>query len=287
MARIRTIKPEFFRHEDLQDLEIRNPGKCVMLVFAGLWGHCDKYGRFEWRPRQLKLDILPFLPYEMAETLSILKDAGMVRHYTVEGKEYGEITSFEKHQRITGKEAQEDEKYPSPDGETMVKQSGNNRETPEKLLGEQEGKGREEEKEGKGMDISLADEHFESAWAMYPKRPGASKADSKKAWATRIRAGVSIESLLNGVRRYADYCRQTGINPTYIKQPATFFGPGEHYLSDWTAPPLGNPSQNSVSNARAETVAILTGKAPPSLQTAPIVPLVTGNTFEGESRYVG
>lgn len=45
MARIRTIKPEFFRHEGLQDLEQANPGAYAMLVFAALWGHCDKHGR--------------------------------------------------------------------------------------------------------------------------------------------------------------------------------------------------------------------------------------------------
>jgi len=146
MARIRTIKPEFYRHETLQDLEIANPGKYPMLVFQGLWGHCDNKGRFEWRPRQLKLDILPFLPFDMAETLLILADSGMVRRYTVAGAEYGEIQSFEKHQRITGKEAVEGEKYPPNIRETPGKQSGNIREHPDV----QEGKGREGKEEGNG-----------------------------------------------------------------------------------------------------------------------------------------
>lgn len=43
----------------------------------------------------------------------------------------------------------------------------------------------------------------------------------------------------------------------------------------------------SVSQSRAETVAYLTGKTPQSLQAAPVVPLVTGNIFEGEVRNVG
>lgn len=101
MARIRTIKPEFFRHEALQDLEIANPGKYPMMVFEALWGHCDNKGRFEWKPRMLKLDILPFLPFNMAETLAILESAGMVRKYIVDGKEYGEVPTFEKHQRLS------------------------------------------------------------------------------------------------------------------------------------------------------------------------------------------
>lgn len=139
MARIRTIKPDFFRHEGLQDLEIANPGMYPMMVFEGLWGHCDSKGRFEWRPRQLKLDILPFLPFDMAETLLILEQSGMVNHYTIDGKEYGEISTFEKHQRLSGKELTEGEKFPPCNSEAIVKQQGSVREIPES----QEGKGRE------------------------------------------------------------------------------------------------------------------------------------------------
>lgn len=143
MSRIRTIKPEFFRHEGLQDIEAENPGSYAMMVFAGLWGHCDSKGRFEWKPRILKLDILPFLPFVMADTLDILERAGMVVRYTVDGKEYGEIPSFEKHQRITGKEAQDGEKHPKNNGESPGKHQGNIVEIPNV----QEGKGREKEKE--------------------------------------------------------------------------------------------------------------------------------------------
>lgn len=141
MARIRTVKPEFFRHESLQDLEAANPGKYVMLIYAGLWGHCDSKGRFEWRPRQLKLDILPFLTFSMDESLTLIERAGLINRYCVDGKTYGEIPTFEKHQRITGKEASEGEKFPANTGETIGKQSGNNRDIPES----QEGNGREEE----------------------------------------------------------------------------------------------------------------------------------------------
>lgn len=155
MARIRTIKPEFFRHEGLQDLEIAHPGKYPMMVFEGLLGHCDSKGRFEWKPRTLKLDILPFLPFDMAGTLEILVGAAMINRYTVDGKEYGEIPTFEKHQRLSGKELTEGEKYPDPQpieqeniGESQGKQRGSVGEIPES----QEGKGREEEGRRNGKD---------------------------------------------------------------------------------------------------------------------------------------
>ena len=129
MARIRTIKPDFFRHEGLQDLAAQH-GAHVMLVFAGLWGHCDRFGRFECKPRHLKLDILPFLEFDMADTIRILEAAGFVQTYEVGSKRYGFIFSFAEHQRFGGKEASEPARYPEPpvktegsNGEATVKQS--------------------------------------------------------------------------------------------------------------------------------------------------------------------
>jgi hypothetical protein len=114
MARIRSIKPEFFIDEDLQDMEAAHPGAYCMLVYAGLWGHCSKEGVFEYKPRVLKLSILPFLDFSMADTLALLEGAGFIRRFAVDGKEYAVIPSFEKHQRISGKEATFSPKFPSP-----------------------------------------------------------------------------------------------------------------------------------------------------------------------------
>lgn len=81
-----------------------------------------------------------------------------------------------------------------------------------------------------------SDSVFDEAWLLYPKRPGASKAESLKAWLARVNAGVDRTVMLEGVKRYADYCKAVIEDPSFIKQPATFFGPNEHYLSDWTLP---------------------------------------------------
>jgi hypothetical protein len=161
MARIRTVKPDFFRHEALQDLELANPGMYPMMVFQALWGHCDSKGRFEWKPRMLKLDILPFLPFDMAKTLEILESAGMIHRYEVGGKQYGLIETFEKHQRLTGKESTEGEKHPEPidfkqenEEEATGKHRGNTGEIPDA----QEGKGRE----GKGKESAPASPEADS-----------------------------------------------------------------------------------------------------------------------------
>ena len=153
MARIRSIKPSFFRHEGLQEIERDHPGCCAMLVFSALWGHCDKDGTFQWRPNQLKLDILPFLPFVMAETLQLLLDAGMIVQFESNGRTYGNIPTFSDHQRITGSEKTEDAAYPAP-----PKHLGN---TLDRSI-DQEGKGREEEREEEGKG-SAEPSHDDSA----------------------------------------------------------------------------------------------------------------------------
>jgi hypothetical protein len=138
MARIRAIKPDFFRDEHLQDLESAHPELHPMLVFAGLWTVADKDGHFEWLPRTLKLDILPFLDFDMSASLLLLREARRLSQYEVDDKTYGAVVNFKKHQRINGKEAQEPAKFPAPS-------TGSNGEAIEKHLRSQEGKGKEGE----------------------------------------------------------------------------------------------------------------------------------------------
>jgi hypothetical protein len=149
MARIRTFKPEFFRHDKLQELEVKHPGAYPMFVFEGLWSICDKQGVFVYKPRQIKLDILPFLPFDMSKTLDILVSSGFVIRFSADGDDYGYIPTFWKHQNITGTEAKNKPRYPSPpknaDG---IKEAGNRHEQgiDEDKQGDQE-REREREKE--------------------------------------------------------------------------------------------------------------------------------------------
>lgn len=184
MARIRSVKPEFFRHEKLQEL-----GPLSMLIFSGLWTQCDKAGRFAWKPRQLKLDILPFITFDMEVELTKLADHYFVIKYEAQGEFFGVIPTFGDHQRITGKEGQEPAKYPDPPaakpkksrklpkgeaghtGDTLGTQPGNGGDGQES----QEGKGnKEREEEGKGNgegavsplsgDPLFLNPAFRSAW---------------------------------------------------------------------------------------------------------------------------
>jgi hypothetical protein len=156
MARIRTVKPEFYRHEELQELEINMPGQYPMMVFSALWGHCDKHGVFEWKPRQLQLDIIPFVweatGKHLGSTLEALVKHRFIKTLTDGQKMYGFIPSFEDHQRINGKEKQAPSVFPKVEemqevdiGEATGKHLGSTREATETTGREGKGIGREQE----------------------------------------------------------------------------------------------------------------------------------------------
>lgn len=112
MARIRTVKPEFFRHEDLQALNEKH--RDIMLFFCGLWCQCDKAGRFRWRPNHIKLDVLPFTKYNAGTYLDVLQEAGFISKYSVDGEDYGLVCNFKKHQLIWGSETKSPLRLPEP-----------------------------------------------------------------------------------------------------------------------------------------------------------------------------
>ena len=150
--RIRTIKPEFYKDEDLAELP-----PLTRILFSGLWGLADGEGRLEYRPKFIKAEVLPYDDCDVSGMLESLDATGFIVIYEIEGRSYIEIPNFRKHQRISGREVQEKSTIPPPqnvkkrdrkrcgsNAEAIRKQSGSNAE-----VGiAQEGKG----KEGKGTE---------------------------------------------------------------------------------------------------------------------------------------
>lgn len=114
MARIRTIKPEFFRHSGLYDAE-KETGLPLRVAFAGLWTAADREGRFAWKPRQLKLDCLPYDEVDFSRVLDALATRGHLVKYRVNGVDYGCIPSWKVHQFINNREQQSEIPAPSED----------------------------------------------------------------------------------------------------------------------------------------------------------------------------
>lgn len=93
---------------------------------------------------------------------------------------------------------------------------------------------------------------FESAWNAYPPRAGSNKRTAFKAWSARIKAGATVVDMLAGVERYATYVLAERTEERFIKQPATFFGPDDHYALPWASKsaPAARQSVNDEAKRR-------------------------------------
>lgn len=114
MARIRSIKPSFFRNEELAELSF-----ATRLFFVGLWGEADREGRLEDRPRRLKAAIFPYdsdesLGMSIEQMIDELAARGFVQRYEVSGQRYVMVPNFARHQLISRDEAPSE--IPGPDG---------------------------------------------------------------------------------------------------------------------------------------------------------------------------
>ena len=78
MPKIRTVKPELFRHIDLfmAEKKYKLP---LRLAFIGLFTCCDREGRFRYEPHSLKLDILPYDDVDFEKTLEVLWEEGFIK----------------------------------------------------------------------------------------------------------------------------------------------------------------------------------------------------------------
>jgi hypothetical protein len=98
MARIRTIKPEFW-----QDELVASWPRDTRLVYIGLWTEADDEGRLRASPARLRSAILPYDDVTASEFEAMLKpilNSGRLRLYCVDGQTYGWLPKFKDHQRI-------------------------------------------------------------------------------------------------------------------------------------------------------------------------------------------
>lgn len=100
---------------------------------------------------------------------------------------------------------------------------------------------------------------FEEVWIEYPQRTGHSKAEAYKAWTARLKAGEEVQTMLDGVRRYATYCQTERTEARFVKHAATFFGPDRHYLNDWTPAPRVATAQSNRATKSDRHAAWLAG----------------------------
>jgi hypothetical protein len=220
MARIRTIKPAFFKHVGLFDSE-RASGLPLRVAYAGLWTVCDRDGRFKWRPREIKVEVLPHDEVDMDAVMTALTDAGFIGRYAVDGEEFGLVPTFRAHQRINAKEPESG--IPPPPGEKFS-DAGT-------VPACAEGNG----KEKKGRERILLAEAFERFWIVCPRKAGKGKA---RRQFEKICETVSPEILIEAMNRYAAVRRDQDLQ--YTAHPATWLYQ-ERWLDELPAAPAEAP----------------------------------------------
>lgn len=215
MARIRTIKPEFFTSEDICELSPH-----ARLFYIALWCEADREGRFAWKAKTFKLRYFPADDIDIEDIGKELTDRGLIEMY---GDGLAHIPKFLSHQHINNREAASS--LPDPHASPRVKHASPHVKVAQ---GGREGK--------EGIEHASDDTMFNEFWSVYPKR--VSKGDALKAYKklnptpdlhARILAAVKKASALpdwqkdNGqfipypaswlnARRWED--EQTGVNIT-------------------------------------------------------------------------
>lgn len=113
MARARNIKPGFFKNEVLAEMPAS-----TRLLFIGLWCLADREGRFENRPKRIKIELFPMDEIDIAESLNELCAGGFLVLYEAHGKSLGQIVNFTKHQVPHHKEVASE--LPAPEGFAQI-----------------------------------------------------------------------------------------------------------------------------------------------------------------------
>jgi|GEM_PF-4401779 len=111
-------------------------------------------------------------------------------------------------------------------------------------------------REGKGIRTSAArtpPPEFAELRAIYPKRAGADPTRrALSAINARLSEGHTWQEILDGARRYADYCRATqSVGTQYVKQLASFCGPEKFFLQPWNLPRTKAEAQQDANIAAA------------------------------------
>lgn len=97
MARIRTIKPEFFTSEQIVECST-----IARLLFVGMWVFSDDGGVHPASAKRLKMEVFPaddITSEEVAKLVQEMIDAGLVELYEVDGESFWRVKGWH-HQKI-------------------------------------------------------------------------------------------------------------------------------------------------------------------------------------------
>ena len=199
-VRIRSIRPEFWSSTDIAALPWE-----TRLIFIGIWSYVDDNGVGRDVEKLIQSDLFPLEDdthgalMQVAGALKQLETGGQITRYSVDGKPYLHVTSWDKHQLInrpskgryplptcTNAEIRHDSVSPH------VKDMSPHADYP---VGEGE-KGRRGEGEKTSADASS--ERFEEFYAAYPRKEG--KGQAAKAWRVAVKK-AEPDLVMAGLKR--------------------------------------------------------------------------------------
>jgi hypothetical protein len=225
VARIRTIKPEFWIDERV--------GECsptTRLLFIATWNFADDNGNLERSAKQLKAQAMPYDSIDCEDLILELIRLGLLEEYTVNGHKYLHISNFEKHQKIEKKSAA---RHPLPDSSPT---------TPQPVGIGREGKVKEVEEEWNDLPNDLDKRVLEIAQA-YPFSKYRHEMEIPPIVTNSIIQAINYEKgqwfvVLGYAKAYAD----SKPDPKFVMSIEKFFGDPNKYRREW---PSGGNKQIS------------------------------------------
>ena len=95
MARIRTVKPEYWTDERIGECSVS-----ARLLFIATWNFADDHGGLNRSSKQLKAQAFPYDNIDCEPLIQELLNIGLLVEYEVEGKKYLHIKGFRTHQKV-------------------------------------------------------------------------------------------------------------------------------------------------------------------------------------------
>lgn len=231
MARIRTIKPEFFTSADIVELD-----PLTRLLYQATWCEADREGRLEWKPRTFKLRYFPGDNCDIDAMCNALVSAGLIVLY---GDGLAYIPSFGKHQVINGRESEST--LPTPD---LGKNSPKASRVTDASRTRTDASRRKEGKEGKGREDASRDAGTSASRGT--RLPADWKpSETEMRWAVDARPDLETKT---EVEKFRDYWHaKTGQGATKRDWPATW--------RNWIRNANGAPRRGQLTQAPASPAA--------------------------------
>lgn len=252
--RIRSIKPDFWRSDDITALDWE-----TRLLFVGLWSYVDDNGVGRDKLADIAADLFAGdLEADSSETfarvsrgLQKLSEANskpseppLITRYSVDGKHYLHISKWRDHQRI---DKPNRERYPLPTcenaeiRETVATPSREPRETPAPGTGEQGNRGTGDKP---SCSSAAAESEFDAFWQTYPRK--VSKGQAVKAYRS-ARKKADADEILAGLKRHLPLW--AGKDITFVPHAATWLN-GERWADDPSPLTLVRTAVGNVVNGK-------------------------------------